>query len=77
MEFDEKMDKDEAYQKFCVNYVNQIRDKLNYKFEENVFSMDMVVIHKKIEHVKPVKKDKPKWNVGKDTPEVKKNGRSG
>lgn len=70
MEYDKsKMTENEAYAKFCVNYVNQIRDKLNYKFEENIFSMDMVIIRKKVEKVKTELQKVPKWNVGKDTPE--------
>lgn len=70
MEYDKsKMSEAEAYKKFCVNYVNQIKYKLNYKFEENMFSMDMVIVRKKVDKVKPIRKDVPKWNMGKDTKE--------
>ncbi len=72
MEFDEKMDKNEAYQKFCVNYVNQIRDKLNFKMVDNKITMDMVVIREKIDKKLLIMPNVPKWNVGKDTKETVK-----
>ncbi len=72
MEFDSKMDKNEAYQKFCVNYVNQLRDKLNFKMVDNKITMDLMVIRKKVDKVLPIKPKVPKWNVGKDTKETEK-----
>ncbi len=70
MEFDSKMDKNEAYQKFCVNYVNQIRDKLNFKMVDNKLTMDIIVIRKKVDKKLPVRPKVPNWSVGKDTKEA-------
>ncbi len=75
MEFNDKITEAEAYQKFCVNFVNQIRDKLNYQKVDKKYSIEIPVIRMKVKNIKPiVNKDKPKWGIGKGIQEVNKNG---